>query len=101
MQPLDETVCARFLNHERDVEVAGRLGNEMHLLLLKDLQGGTELMQNRPNVATYEAHGGARRYHPSLAYGVEIFEEAAEGSGAETVGVGVQRNRDGGLRCRD
>ena len=37
VQPLNETVCARFLNHERDVEVAGRLGNEMDLLLLKDL----------------------------------------------------------------
>ena len=78
MQPLNETVCARFLHHEREVEVAGRLGNEMDLLLLKDLQGGTELMQNRANVATYEAHRGARRDHPSLAYGVEVFEESAE-----------------------
>ncbi len=56
VQVVDQAVALLFVDHEGEVEVVGRLAEQVHALLREQLEGLAELLQDGADVAPDQAH---------------------------------------------
>ena len=90
MQLLDEAIALALVHDEGEVQVIRRLAHQIDLLLFEELEGAAELVQDRADVAAYQAHGGARPDHLHAAQPRQAGNEFAQQRVVERVGGGVE-----------
>ena len=100
MQLLDQAVALVLVDDEGEVQIVGRLADQVDLLLLEELEGAAELVQDGADVAPDEAHRGARADHLHAAQPREIGDQLGHRRVVERVGRRIERHRDVGLGGR-
>jgi len=92
VQLAGEALGLLFVHHEAEVQVAGRLRDEVGVLLFEDPQRRPQFMQNSADAPPHEAHLRARPNARGLAVGFEVAHERVERAVGERLRGGVERH---------
>ena len=93
----DQAAALVLIDDEREVQIVGRLADQVDLLFLEELERAAELVQDRADVAPDQAHRGARADHLYAAQPREVGDQLGDARVVEGVGRRIQRHRDVGL----
>ena len=98
VQLLDQAIALVLVDDEGEVEVVRRLAHQVNLLLLEELEGPSELMQDGADVAPDETHRSARPDHLHATQARQVRDQLREERVIECVGRRIKGYRDRGLR---
>ena len=100
VQLLHEPETLIAIDDERQVQVVGRLRDEMHLVRFEHGECRPEPMQDHANIATDEAHRRTIAQDTDTAGIAERRRQAFELGRRQRIGARIDRHRDIALRCR-
>ncbi len=89
VQLLDQAVSMLGVDHEGQVKIIGRLGHQMHRLLLKDLQCRPELVENGADLAPDQGHGCAVLDDAHATQTPEVIRKQIQGARIDRAGAGI------------
>ncbi len=98
MQARNQRIDHAFIDHEGEVEIVGRLRDEVHIQGTELGQNRRQAVQHRAHAATDQGDGGARRDDLDPATGFQIGAQARQHIGVEQVVGRIQRHGDVGFR---
>ena len=101
MQVGDQACALRLIDHKGEVEVVGRLADEVDALFGKKLQGITQPMQDAADVPPDQADRRARADHLRPTERQQIPLQCVEHRRSQRVRLWIERHGDIGLAGRD
>ena len=60
MQFIDQSIALVFIDDKGEIQIVGSLADQIDTLFSKQLERLPQLMQDRANIASHQAHRGAR-----------------------------------------
>ena len=90
MQLLDQPVALVLVHHEREVQIVRSLAHEVDFLFFEELERIAELVQDSANVASHQAHRGARSYHLHAAQPRQVGDQRTQQRVVQRVGRRVE-----------